>query len=138
MLTAAGAGAGVAAPYAVRHQLDTDENDQRRIVVDRFGDFGTPSALFGIGTGVAGLAVAGVDQYTDMGDSIPDTVSRGAAPYGTAALATGVVSGLSPVGEGSGTTQGFRVESRSSGSGQTSRVNGQAQQTAAGGTAFPG
>ena len=95
LVIGAGALGGVGVPFLVRHFFDTDKTTgQVRQFIPQLGAYGTPSALVGIGTGAAGIAVGMFGNKLGVRDN---RIRTAAFAYGVSALASGLVSGFDPV-----------------------------------------
>jgi len=90
----AGAVGGIGIPFLVRKYYDIDETGQARQFVPQLGSYGTPSAVIGIGTGIAGVAVGMFGDKIKLRDN---RVRTAAFAYGVTALASGIMSGYEPV-----------------------------------------
>jgi len=81
-----GAIGGIGIPYLVHRYHDTDPTTQMpRQIIPTLGDYGTPSALTGIGTGVAALALGIFGDRIGMYDA---RLKKAALTYGVAAIGT--------------------------------------------------
>ncbi len=81
-----GAIGGIGIPYLVHRYYDTDPTTQMpRQIIPTLGDYGTPSALTGIGTGVAALALGIFGDRIGMYDA---RLKKAALTYGVAAIGT--------------------------------------------------
>lgn len=93
LLIGAGAIGGVGVPFLVRKYYDVDENGATRQFVPQLGNYGTPSAVVGIGSGIAGVAAGMFGDKVGIRDNRMRTA---AFAYGVTALASGIVSGYEP------------------------------------------
>ncbi len=91
----AGAIGGVGVPFLVRTYYDVDDVGAARQFIPQLGSYGTPSAVVGIGTGLAGVAAGMFGDKIGLRDNRMRTA---AFAYGVTALASGIVSGYAPVG----------------------------------------
>lgn len=94
LVIGAGAVSGVGVPFLVRKYYDVDESGRIRQFIPQLGAYGTPSALVGIGTGAAGIAVGMFGNKLGVRDN---RIRTAAFAYGVSALASGLVSGFDPV-----------------------------------------
>lgn len=84
-----GAVGGIGIPYLVHRFYDTDPTTGTpKQIIPRLGAYGTPSALTGIGTGVAALALGIFGNRIGMYD---DRIKKAALTYGVAALGTSLL-----------------------------------------------
>ena len=90
----AGAVGGLGVPFLVRKYYDVDETGALRQFVPQLGGYGTPSAMIGIGTGIAGVAAGMFGDKLGLRD---ERMKTAAFAYGVTALASGIVSGYEPV-----------------------------------------
>ena len=90
----AGAIGGIGVPFLVRKYYDVDDTGALRQFVPQLGSYGTPSAVVGIGTGIAGIAAGMFGDKLGLRD---ERMKTAAFAYGVTALASGIVSGYEPV-----------------------------------------
>ena len=106
LLIGGGAAAGVGVPYLVRKYADVDENGQVRVLVEQLGTYGTPSALTGIVSGAAGIAVGMFGNKLGIRDA---RIQIAALAYGVPALASGILYGYEPVQQCGAVSAGARA-----------------------------
>ncbi len=90
----AGAIGGIGVPFLVRKYYDVDDAGRARQFIPQLGSYGTPSAVVGIGTGLAGVAAGMFGDKLGLRD---ERMKTAAFAYGVTALASGLVSGYEPV-----------------------------------------
>ena len=101
LITAGGAGVGTLAPLAIREFADVKTDDQgnevRRELIGALGSAGTPSALFGLAWGAAGVGTFAAREFGVVGKkTIPDDIAMGALATGVPALGVGAFSAVAP------------------------------------------